>query len=981
MSIYEHDPLANEALYTSIIRNSPHFDEDWYKSSNEDLRNLDIDFAKHYLKFGWREGKSPSFGFSGLLYCENHSELVNLGINPLIHYELYGKNNNASVYSYVVEAIFKSELFDAEFYKKTYKLNTNSRLEACLDYLNFFSTKTEPSAYFNSSVYLSAYKDVAAENVAPLAHYELHGKSENRREGVNNPAAKFLEFESHENIDRPLQRLGIFACYMGDGNIPDETIYLLEKVRQVVDAIIIIGDCGIKPTELDRIKHLVCYAKFERHLEYDFGSYKRAFAYADVKDLLHSASEVLICNDSVVGPCGELSEFFSKREKDGAPDFYGVTINNYGFRDTLSHGNSLFSPHIQSYFFTITNKIFNSDYWRDFIYSVESQDHKVDIIIKYEMGMSKLLTNHGHPPHAMFKSDAGLNPAARECLDVLNSALFIKKSMLPGLNIARSGIVNGIFKAKHFPFELKNNKIVSTREVISEKEELDYKLKMIDAEIIKDSVVLFTTSEAQYEHIELLISTERELIQVTAEPDAGVRINQCYSGLIQNYKQQGLRTYTFKFDLNLITEGGKLAFKNLGKPVDIGYIYGDIPCYNFMKHKNLGLYPRIERNTLILETREKSIISIMLSKNYSNDDKKLYASIVSNDVQPRFNLFAERGSLACDNAFEAFKHSLKYDDLSFYITSNETISKETDPEIKKRLVQLGSPKHRELFLNAKNLICSFGYPGILFAGLRDIHVAALRYNLYLMWHGISAGDKNSYEIAAYNGNSCDGVFVCSPYEEKSFKALGHESVYVTGYPRMDKWFNDEKLDPNSLILFFTWRKQLFEASLGQFLKSQYVKSIIDLVKKIAKERPTITIYYFIHNSIPLQHIECLAAVLRTISSTIRFVNNHDTATFNTVFNSSQYLITDYSSVGYDFAFHKNRAPIFYMPRHFIDGHYETTKLFDKIKPGVKALDLKSVILALKPDEHKKHLASKRLFFAHRDAQNCERAYNVFSASK
>lgn len=974
-----YDLLANEVPYISIIKNSKHFDEDWYKNNYEDLKNLNIDFAQHYLKFGWKEGKSPSFSFSNVLYIESNKNLSKLDINPLVHYELYGKINNVAVYSYVVEAIFTSEYFDSDFYNETYGLSGASRLEACLDYLTFFQTKKQPSPYFNSDIYLSAYKDVEAAKVAPLVHYELHGKKEKRKEGVNDPSARYMVFENKDNIDNPARRICLFACYMGNGVIPEETIYLLEKVRNISDAVIIVGDCGIQPSELEKIKHLVCYAKFERHLEYDFGSYKRAFSYADDQKLLLKADEILVCNDSVVGPCGELNDFFVQREKDGNPDFYGVTINNYGFRDTTSHGNSIFSPHIQSYFFTITKKVFSSDFWRKFIYSVKSQEHKVDIIRKYEMGMSKLLSDHGYPPQSMYQSKAGLNPAARECMEVLNTALFIKKSMLPGLSPERSGIVNGIFKAKQFPFELKNNKIFPSYGNTLKQKVFNSKLKVIDSKIVNETVILFTASESNYANLELLISSEHNLSKIFAECPTELSSDSIYEGIIQSYLQQGLITYTFKFDLSQIASGASLHFSNLRKPVNIGYIYGDLPCYNFMKHKDFGLYPRIEKNALILATKEKSIISIMLSNNYSQDDKKLYASIVNNEDSSKYNLFAERGALACDNAFESFKYSLERDNSCFYVTSRETIANETDPKIKKHLVELGSATHREMFLNAKNLFCSFGYLGILFSGLRDIHITALNYKLYLMWHGISAGDKNSYEIAAFNGSSCDGVFVCSPHEETNFRKLGHEKVYLSGYPRMDKWYNDDVLDPNSLILFFTWRKNLYQASLAEFLSSEYVKTIVDLVVKITKERPTLTIYYFIHNSVPHQHIECLAAILRTKSQSIRFVNNNDTPTFNRVFSSSQYLITDYSSVGYDFAYHKTRAPIFYMPKRFIDGHYMTTNLFEKIKPGVKALDLKTVINALKPNEYKKHLANKDLFFAHKDGKNCERIYNIFSS--
>ncbi|RMS23709.1 CDP-glycerol glycerophosphotransferase family protein [Pseudomonas syringae] len=971
----EIDAVKVDAL--EKIRASVFFDEAWYKGNYKDLKNLNIDFALHYLNYGWRQGKSPSFGFSGDLYLVANPDVKLIDTNPLLHYETYGKAEKRYVLSYAVEAIYKSEYFDDRYYQKTYSTQSTSRLASALDYLMCNESLRNPSEHFNADAYLKSYPDVDENGVMPLLHFELHGKNENRTAGVSNPLAKFLTYENNNNISNDTKRVCLFACYMGDGLIPDETVFLLEKVRTVCDAIVLIGDCGIKPDELLKIEHLVCYAHFIRHREYDFGSYKRAFAYADENGLLKNADEILICNDSVVGPCGDINDFFKRREEDGSPEFYGTTINNFGFRNTESHGNSLYSPHIQSYFLSIAKSIFDTPFWRDFIYSVKHEDHKTDIIINYEMGMSKLLASHGHTPNSMYKSIAGLNPAARECLEVLNTALFIKKSMLPGLSPERAGIVNGIFKSKGFPFHLKENRIFSNAVESTRLPLKDQRLKIIDSAMSGNMAILLVASEYGYTDLELIVSNDSEFVstKATARTQAGMDI---HGGISDSYLNQGLHLFTFEFDKRHIEKNAELTFSNQGTPIDLQYIYGDIPCYNLLNHKKAGLYPRIEKNILHLQEKEQSIISIMLSDSYSQADKALYASIINNEKNAKYSLYSERASLTGDNAYEAFKYALKSDDSCFYITSNEVISREKDEHIKKHLIPLGSARHKELFLNAKALFCSFGFPGIIFPGLKDIHISALSYKLYLMWHGISAGDKNSYEIASYNGNRNDGIFACSTYEENNFSLLGHDRIYLTGYPRMDKWCNDVKLDANSAILFFTWRRTLYEATLAEFLNSDYVAIITELVKSIAKKRPTLNLYYFIHNSIPAQHVECLAAILRAHSKNIRFVNNDDTHTFNHIFNTSQYLITDYSSVGYDFAYYKKRAPLFFMPANFINGHYTTTELFDKIIPGAKCSTIESVIKSLHPGEYKKHKSSTKAFFRFMDAENCRRSHDIIN---
>jgi hypothetical protein len=956
-----------------IVKNSDFFDEQWYRDNQNDLKSLNIDLCQHFTHYGWRQNRAPSERFSIKLYTTIYPDVAQLDINPLIHYELHGRREGRIVLPYVMEVIYNSEYFDHNYYISKYNKTFTSRIEACIDYVTSGDIRRLPSTRFNSNIYLESYKDVTEANVPALLHYELHGKSEGRSIGIAHPDTHYLEYKNPKATQYKNKRICIFAFYSVDGFIAHETLYLLAAIREVTDGIILVGDCGIRPSEVEKIKDLVFYARFERHQEYDFGSYKRAYSYADVSGVLKEVDEILIANDSIVGPCGDINDFFKTRKLDGDPSFYGITINNYGFRDINSHGNSLFSPHIQSYFLTLHKDIFNSSYWKEFIYSVKHEKNKIDIIINYEMGMSKLLSENGHTPASMYKSRAGLNPVARECMDVLNNSLFFKKSMLPGLSPERGGIVNGIFKAKGFPFELLKN-VVTPTDGYNPAGSPDHVLKIVDTDMRDDMIYMFAVSEYQYEALEILLTSSEELHQLFAI-DINSTTCKPYKGLIEANKSQGLFTYIFKLDETLINRGATLNFANEGHTLQIKYLYGDVPCFDFMNHREMKVYPRIEGKTLHIETKDQSIISIMLSSNYSTADKELYTQILSKQTIAKYSLFTERDSLTSDNAYEFFKYCLSRNENCYYITSKEVLVQEQDSTIQKHLIERGSARHKELLIEAKDLFCAFGYPALLHGAFRDIHMIALRYRLFLMWHGISAGDKDSYEIAAYNGNRSNGIIACSKFESENFKALGHKRIINSGYPRMDKWANPQPLERGILILFFTWRKNLFKSDLAEFVNSAYVFHIKQLITRITIDQPDLELYYFIHNSIPHQHVECLAAILRGVNKKIRFVNNNDTKTFNRLFNAAQHLITDYSSVGYDFAYHKGRRPIFYIPSDFIDGHYTVTKLFKKIQPGIIAESCASVLKALGTPGTKIPKPKGERFFLYRDGLNCERTFN------
>ncbi len=69
-----------------IIKKSKLLDVQWYLLQNQDVKNSGVDPLKHYLNFGWREGRDPSPFFSTDKYLKKHPELRRQGICPLVHY-------------------------------------------------------------------------------------------------------------------------------------------------------------------------------------------------------------------------------------------------------------------------------------------------------------------------------------------------------------------------------------------------------------------------------------------------------------------------------------------------------------------------------------------------------------------------------------------------------------------------------------------------------------------------------------------------------------------------------------------------------------------------------------------------------------------------------------------------------------------------------------------------------------------------------
>lgn len=293
--------------YEDIIRNSEFFDEKWYMRNNFPLQGQNIDPAEHYLRHGVPSNLDPSAEFCTEEYLDLHSDVAKADMNPLLHYELFGRKENREIYT--------TELKEITF-------------------------------------------PVGAVSVS-------------REYGVNRAEHK---------------RVAILSCFTGNGCLPDTLIYLIKGLREAADNIILIGDCLIFPEELDKLDGLVAYASFERHEQYDFGSYQRGLIYAREKGLLDSglADELVLMNDSCYGPVFPFSETFDKME-DSPCDFWGYTC----------YKNSYYAEHIQSNFMVFRRSIIDNYLVDQFLKRVNGIYDRGRAIATMETELTPFLCDNG----------------------------------------------------------------------------------------------------------------------------------------------------------------------------------------------------------------------------------------------------------------------------------------------------------------------------------------------------------------------------------------------------------------------------------------------------------------------------------------------------------------------------------------------------------------------------------------------------------
>lgn len=191
-----------------------------------------------------------------------------------------------------------------------------------------------------------------------------------------------------------MKRVAVFAHYDLHNCIQDYVVYYIKELQKVAEKIIFVSDCELSEAELSKISPYVVQSIAYHHGEYDFGSYKRGYQWAKENGLFDDCEEFILANDSCYAPLFPFGEMFSKMSIKEL-DFWGVTANPQGVEILDGKPIANFQDHIQSYFIVFKPQVFESDVFDNFITSIKKEKTKEEVIVYYEVGLTKLLVENG----------------------------------------------------------------------------------------------------------------------------------------------------------------------------------------------------------------------------------------------------------------------------------------------------------------------------------------------------------------------------------------------------------------------------------------------------------------------------------------------------------------------------------------------------------------------------------------------------------
>lgn len=366
----------------------------------------------------------------------------------------------------------------------------------------------------------------------------------------------------------------------------------------------------------------------------------------------------------------------------------------------------------------------------------------------------------------------------------------------------------------------------------------------------------------------------------------------------------------------------------------------------------------------------------------------LIAQIYKINNKKKIYLIGERKNQCQDNGYHLFNYVRKnYNDQEFYYCITKDSNQLKSIESLGKIIYYKTLKHYIYYFLAEKLVCA--------------HVASCTPDSAIVWKMEAKGKIKKKRVFIQHGITKESIpslmykntkfeaFICGAKPEfdyvKSTYGYPKNHVKYTGLARFDA-LKDFKVKDYILVMP-TWR-QCFgmdncnEASNEDFQKSKYFKAYQNIlndqrINEILQKNQIELIFY------PHNEMQRYVHLFKSSSEKIKIakVDDYDV---QTLLKEAKILITDYSSIAFDFAYMKKPMLYYqfdekeYFENHYNKGYFSYQENgFGKVCNDTQSF-IKELEVIINNDCKIEGKYSQRCenFFELCDKNNCERNYKV-----
>ena len=259
---------------------------------------------------------------------------------------------------------------------------------------------------------------------------------------------------------------------------------------------------------------------------------------------------------------------------------------------------------------------------------------------------------------------------------------------------------------------------------------------------------------------------------------------------------------------------------------------------------------------------------------------------------------------------------------------------------------------------------------------------AIGYRDVFLPHGVSYGIAE-FCLAKY---AKIDLYICSgkPEYDNVLANYGYtpEQVAYTGFPRLDRWHNFQ-VRKNRVLLMPTWRLYLSQNPETVICETTYFQAYQSLLHSARLDeilnRYDLELVFYLHND-----MRKYADAFGTDFARVEVVYRDDTYDIQELLTSAALLMTDYSSVHFDFAYMGKPVLYYQFDREeFFKRQYQQST-FDAAKDGFGPVaETEQQLLDALEDAARSGFsvasdydARMHAFYQMHDAHNCDRVYEA-----
>lgn len=196
-------------------------------------------------------------------------------------------------------------------------------------------------------------------------------------------------------VERDEMRALIYVHFDRDGIVDPHVEFALSQYRPHVDHLVFVSPSVKELTQ--KQKSLVDSFVPRENIGYDFGSWRDGLLSLDADRY----EEIVFANDSVYGPLwspGSVLDFGRERNL----DFWGMVMSDQMITPGVA------APHVQSWFFSASKKLIQSEAFQSFWQGIEAVGTKREIIQRFEVGLTKSVLGGGYSIGAVYDAKKSL---------------------------------------------------------------------------------------------------------------------------------------------------------------------------------------------------------------------------------------------------------------------------------------------------------------------------------------------------------------------------------------------------------------------------------------------------------------------------------------------------------------------------------------------------------------------------------------------